>query len=199
MRPYNVLLAVVAATLLTTGCSQQKQNAGKLLENVETSLAEVRSDAARYAPDGLKGVESQLKRLNASLEAKEYDDVIAGAPQLQKAVDSLRKAVATGKEHARSALASAKAEWESLSVEVPKMVEDIQTRVDELSNQKRLPWGLDKDEFAAAKSDFENMKAQWNEASSEFRSGKEIEAVEKARSAKGMNEEIREQLKMKKA
>src|SRR5688572_9600153 len=198
MRLYHVLLAVVATTLLATGCSQQKQNATKVLENVEMKLAEVKNDAERYAPDGLKGVEAQLERLNKSLEAKDYNDVIAGAPQLTKAVDSLKQAVDAGKAQASAALAAAKSEWESLSVEVPKMVEDIQARVDELE-KKRLPFGLNKDEFAEAKSDFEAMKAQWTEASNEYKSGKQIDAVEKAKSAKGMNEEIREQLKMKKA
>lgn len=199
MRTSNVLLAVVAATLLATGCSQQKQNADKVLDSVETSLAAIKGDAERYAPDGLKSVESQLARLKTSYENKDYNDVIAGTPQLRKAVDSLTAAVESGKAQAHAALASAKTEWQSLSVEVPQMVGDIQARVDELSKQKHLPWGLNKDEFAAAKSDFENMKAQWTEASDEYKSGKQIMAVEKAKSAKEMNEEIREQLKMKKA
>jgi hypothetical protein len=199
MRPYNILLAVVAAAVLATGCSQQKQNADKVLESIETSLAAIKDDAARYAPDGLKSVESQLARLKTSYENKEYNDVIAGTPQLRKAVDSLTAAVESGKAHAQAALASARQEWESLSAEVPKMVEDIQSRVDELSKQKRLPWGLNKDEFAEAKSDFEIMKTQWTEASSEYKSGEQIKAVEKARMAREMNEDIREQLKMKKA
>jgi len=199
MRPYNVLLAVVAAAVLATGCSQQKQNADKVLESIETSLAAIKDDAAQYAPEGLKSVESQLARLKTSYENEEYNDVIAGTPQLRKAVDSLTAAVESGKAQAHAALASAKQEWESLSVEVPKMVEDIQSRVDELSKEKRLPWGLNKDEFAEAKSHFETMKAQWTEASNEYKSGKQITAVEKARVAREMNEDIREQLKMKKA
>ena len=113
-------------------------------------------------------------------------------------MDSLKQAVDTGKEHARAAVAAAKSEWESLSVEVPKKVEDIQARVNELE-KKRLPFGLSKDEFAAAKSDFEAMKANWTEADREYKSGDQIEAVEKAKNAKGMNEPIRDQLKMKKA
>ncbi len=199
MRIYKILLPIIAATMLASGCSQQKQNATKVLESVETSLADIKADAQRYAPDGLKSVESQLERLQKSLENKDYNDVIAGTPQLKKAVDSLKSAVESGKAQAHAALASAKTEWQSLSVEVPKMVEDIQARVDELSKEKRLPWGLNKDEFAAAKSSFENMKAQWTEASDEYKSGQQIKAVEKAKSAKEMNEDIREQLKMKKA
>jgi len=199
MNRSTFLLAVVAATMLATGCSQQKTNATKVLEGVEMRLADIKADAESYAPEGLKSVEAQLARMHTSIENKEYDDVIAGAPQLNKAVDSLRAAVASGKDQARSALAAAKSEWAALSVEVPKMVEDIQARVDELSEKKRLPFGLNKDEFAEAKSDFESMKTQWTQASSEFKSGKQIQAVEKARTAKDMNEEIREQLKMKKA
>jgi predicted RNA methylase len=199
MRRYHVLLPLLAATLLATGCSQQKQNATKVLEHVESSLAEVKADAERYAPDGLKGVEAQLARLQDSLKSKDYNDVIAGTPQLEKAVASLKNAVAAGKEQARTAVAAAKSEWQSLSAEVPKMVDDIQSRVDELSKQKRLPWGLNKDEFAEAKSDFEAMKTHWTEASSDYQSGKQVQAVEKARVAKAMNEDIRTQLKMKKA
>ena len=199
MRSYKLILAVVAATLMAAGCSQQKQNATKVLEGVETKLATIKADAERYAPEGLKGIESQLERMHASIDNKEYNDVIAGAPQLSKAVDSLEKAVTSGKAHANAALAAAKSEWKSLSAEVPKMVEDIQARVDELSKQKRLPWGLNKDEFAEAKSDFESMKTQWTEASSEYKSGKQTKAVEKARIAREMNEDIRKQLKMKTA
>jgi hypothetical protein len=199
MRRFNILMALVAATVIAGGCSQQKQNADKVLDSVESSLAAIRSDAEHYAPDGLKSVDAQLARLKASYENKDYNDVIAGTPQLSKAVDSLENAVKSGKAQANAALAAAKTEWQSLSVEVPKMVEDIQARVDELSKEKRLPWGLNKDEFAKAKADFENMKTQWTDASDEYKSGKQVMAVEKARVAKDMNGDIREQLKMKKA
>lgn len=199
MRRHHILLPLLAAAVLATGCSQQKQNATKVLEGVETKLAAIKADAEKYAPAGLKGIESQLERMHTSIKNEEYNDVIAGAPQLNKAVDSLESAVVAGKKQVQAALAAAKTEWASLSVEVPKMVDDIQARVDELSKQKRLPWGLNKDEFAEAKSEFETMKTQWTEASSDFDSGKQVEAVEKARAAKGMNADIRTQLKMKDA
>jgi len=54
MRSYKLILAVVAATLMAAGCSQQKQNATKVLEGVETKLATIKADAERYAPEGLR-------------------------------------------------------------------------------------------------------------------------------------------------
>jgi hypothetical protein len=191
------VLALAAATVLVTGCARQKAPANDALEKIETSLAEVKSDAAKYAPDGLKGVEAQLERLKQSFEAKDYDNVLAGTPQLEKAVGSLKSAVAASKAQARSALAAAKTEWEGLSADVQKMVNDIQVRVDTLSKAKRLPWGLSKDEFEGAKSAFESMKTQWAEASAEYNKGDAIEATNKARTAKGMGQELVERLDIK--
>jgi hypothetical protein len=199
MRQTKFILPLLAVLALAAGCSQQKTTATKALENVETSLAAIKEDAARYAPEGLKGVESNIARLKTSLENKDYDDVIAGTPQLQKAVDSLGAAIESGKEQARAAVAAATTEWESLSVEVPKSIDTIQARVDELSKKKRLPWGIDKDEFAGAKAGLESMKAQWAEATNEFQSGDKVDAAQKAKSVKGMAQEISEKLKIEKA
>jgi HAMP domain-containing protein len=167
------------------------------LEKIEKSLDDVKADAARYAPDGLKGVESQLKNLKQSFDDKNYDNVLAGTPQLEKAVNSLREAVDSGKAQARSAMAAAKTEWEGLKVDVSKQVETIQARIDELSKAKRLPWGINKDEFAGSKSAFESMKAQWNDATAEAKKGDAIEANAKAKTAKGMGAQLYDQLKIK--
>src|SRR4051812_24046537 len=142
-----VLPALAAVAMLASGCAQQRGPANKALESVEDSLKNVRDDAQKYAPDGLKSVEAQLKNLKQSFDDKNYDNVLAGTPSLQKAVDSLAAAVNSGKEQHRSAVAAAKTEWEGLNAEVPKMVDAIQARVDELSKKKHLPFGVSKDEF----------------------------------------------------
>jgi HAMP domain-containing protein len=105
--------------------------------------------------------------------------------------------VASGKAQARSALAAARTEWEGLSADVSKQVESIQARIDELSKSKRLPWGIKKDEFEGSKSAFESMKTQWQEATAEYDKGDAIEASAKAKTAKGMGEQIYDQLKIK--
>src|SRR3954466_11563736 len=111
MRIPNIMLAVAATTLLAAGCAQQKAPATKALDQIESSLKDVKADAAKYAPDGLKSVESQLARLKQSLDNKEYDNVLAGTPQLEKAVASLKDAVAASKAQARAASDAVKTEW----------------------------------------------------------------------------------------
>lgn len=197
MKVTKMLLALAAATVLATGCAKQREPAHDALEKIEKSLADVKNDAAKYAPDGLKGVEAQYERLKASFDAKEYENVLAGTPALEKAVGSLQDAVTSGKAQARAAFAAAKTEWEGLSAEVPKQVESIQARIDELSKSKRLPWGIKKDEFEGSKSAFESMKTQWQEASAEYKKGDAVEASAKAKTAKGMGNQIYDQLKIK--
>ena len=198
MRFSNVFLALAAATLLATGCAQQKAPANKALDAIEASLNEVRDDAAKYAPDGLKGVEAQFARLKESFDKKEYDNVLAGTPELDKAVASLKDAVASGKKHAAAALAAAKSEWENLNAEVPKMIEDIQVRVDEQS-KKKIRFKVSKEELESAKSGLEWMKTEWAEATAAVNSGKQITAAEKARAVKAKGEEVQKTLGMKEA
>lgn len=194
----QLLAALAAAALIATGCSQNRAPADKALDQIETSLKAVRDDAQKFAPAGLKGVDAQLARLKDSYKDKNYQDVLAGAPQLSKAVDSLKSAVAASKAQANARYAAAKSEWEGLNAEVPKMVDSIQARVDDLSKKKRLPWGINKDEFAGAKSAFDSMKATWKDATAQAKEGDAVEAAAKGKTAKGMGDQIIEQLKIKK-
>jgi HAMP domain-containing protein len=197
MRISQLMLALAASTMLMAGCAKQRGPANEALERIEASLEELRDDAKKYAPDGLKGVETQFANLKKSFEAKDYENVLAGSPQLEKAVGSLEDAVVAGKAHAKAALAAAKTEWEGLSAEVSKQVDAIQTRIDELSKQRRLPFGISKDEFEGSKSAFESMKSQWADATTEYQKGDAVEANTKAKTAKGMGEHLIEQLKIK--
>lgn len=199
MRFRILVPALAAVAMLATGCAQQRGPANKALESVENSLKDIRDDAAKYAPEGLKSVDAQIERLKASYENKEYDNVLAGTPALEKAVDSLAAAVTSGKASANKALAAAKTEWEGLNVEVPKLVDTIQARVDELGKKKHLPFGVSKDEFAGAKAGLDSMKTLWADAKAEFNKGDAVEASSKARTVKGMAEEIKDKLKIKDA
>ena len=124
--------------------------------------------------------------------------MLAGTPELEKAVASLKDAVASGKKHAAAALAAAKTEWENLNTEVPKMIENIQTRVDEQS-KKKIRFKVSKEELESAKSGLEWMKTEWAEATAALNSGKQITAAEKARAVKAKGEEVQKTLGMKEA
>jgi PBP1b-binding outer membrane lipoprotein LpoB len=198
MKTSKILLAIAASTLLFAGCAKQKAPADHALERIETSLKAIKDDAAKYAPEGLKSVEAQYDSLKASYEKKDYEQVLAGTPQLEKAVGSLGDAVTSGKEHAVAARDAAKAEWEMLSTSVPMMVDNIEKRVDALSKKKFMTKGK-KAELESAKTTLATMKSMWAEASEDFKSGNPINATTKGKQAKGMGDELYDRLDIKKA
>lgn len=196
MRISSFVLSLCAATLLISGCAKNQMEAKKSVDSIEESIKDIRADAERYAPDGLKSVESQIARMKADIEAKNYDDVMAGTPSLNKAVESLKAAISTGKEHARQALAVAKTEWESLSVEVPKMVETLDARVAELDKRKIFR-GIKKEDFEAAKGELQTLKSTWQEAEEDAKAGKPVAAADKGKTAKSIGDSLYEKLDVK--
>ena len=193
----KLLLSACAAVLLISGCAKHQMEAKKDVDKIEDSLKDIRADAERYAPDGLKSVDSQLARFKSDIDAKNFDDVVAGTPQLEKAVDSLKAAIASGKKHASEAAAVAKTEWESLNATVPAMVEKIDARVAELDKRKMFR-GIKKEDFENAKSTFSTMKTTWAEAEEDAKAGKTVRAADKGKSAKELGDQLCETLDIKK-
>ncbi len=177
------LLAALAAALVV-GCASQKAPAEQAIAAAETSLAAVRDTAQKYAPDQLKAVEDQLQGLKDNLAKGDYKAVLTGAPTVSSAISSLKDAADAKKADAETALARAKDAWGPMSAEVPKMVEEIQKRVETLSKTHRLPKGVTSAGVAAAKSDLDSLKSQWGEAASAATSGDFTTAMTKAQAVR---------------
>jgi hypothetical protein len=185
MRFAKIFLAITAASVLITGCARQKDEASKALAAIETSVSTLKEEGAKYAPVATQGVESTLATLKDSLAKEDYKAVLAGTPELTKAVDSLKTAIASGKEQFTAAVT----EWTSVSADVPQMVEAIQSRVDILASAKKLPKNVSKEALETAKSGLDWMKSTWTEASA-VAADKPAEAVEKAKAVKAKGAEI---------
>jgi chromosome segregation ATPase len=188
----KVILGLAAVLLLATGCARQKDEATKALNAIETSVTSLKEEGTKFAPEAYQGVESTLTVLKDNLGKGDYKSVLAGTPQLSKAVDTLKEAIASGKQQFEAAAT----EFNALGADVPKMVEAIQSRVDILSSAKKLPKNVSKEALDGAKSGLEWMQVQWAEASNAFTEGKGAEAVEKARAVKAKGEEVLQQLGM---
>ena len=186
MRFSKMILAMAAATLLVAGCGKMKNEATAAVSSIESSVAAMKEDGTRYAPVAYQGVESTLATLKDSLAKEDYKTVLAGTPKLKEAVESLKTAIASGKEQ----FDAATTEWVEMSADVPQMVAAIQSRVDTLSSSKKLPKNVSKEAFDSAKSGLETMKATWAEASAAFTDGKPTEAAEKARAVKAKGAEV---------
>jgi PBP1b-binding outer membrane lipoprotein LpoB len=199
MQITKIVLAVAASTIFAAGCSTQKTPANHAVEKLENSLAQVKEEAALYAPHELQDVQSQISQLNAGLNAKKYETVLADAPKVEQSIAKLPDAIDAGKAQAVTAEGYAKVQWESLSADVPKMVSTIEARVNTLSKAKTLPEGLTQEGVAGAKTALDSMKAMWAEANADARKGNTVAASSKAKTIQGIGEELYNQLSIDKA
>ena len=124
---------IIATALLAFGCSSQKEPAEKAVAQIETSVASIREDAAKYAPEELASVDASLTAAKDKLAKKDYKAVLADTGQLNTSLNTLKETVAEKKAMAEAAVAAANEQWTTLSADVPKMVAAIQSRVDVLS------------------------------------------------------------------
>jgi len=187
----SILAAIIASTAFVSGCANNEDPARQALAAAEASVAEIRVDAAKYAPEELQQVESRLARAKQDLAKEEYTDVLGGATQITKETAALKEMVVSKQTQA----VAATHEWEALSEEVPKMFKAIENRVDSLSGAK-LPKDLDKESFESAKAELESMKSLWAEASAAFEAGNTILAADKARMVQAKGAEVFDQLGM---
>jgi hypothetical protein len=191
MRLSNSLVAIAATTILFTGCANNEEPARQALASAEASLAEVRVDAAKFAPEELQVAEARLAKARENLAKEEYKDVLGDATQLTKETATLKEVVVSKQTQA----AAATHEWESLSEEVPRMVKAIEFRVEALSGSK-LPKDMNKETFEAAKATLQSMKTMWAEASAAFNAGNAVAAADKGRLVQSKGEEVAGQLGM---
>jgi hypothetical protein len=187
----STFIAIAAATVLLAGCARNEEPARQALAAAEASLAEVRVDAAKYAPGDLQTAESRLAKAKTDLAKEEYKDVLGDATQLSKEAATLKELVVSR----QTQDVAATHEWEALSEEVPKMVKAIEFRVGTLSASK-LPAEVNNEAFESAKAALDTMKSLWAEASAAFNAGNTVEAADKARLVQAKGEQVIDQLGM---
>ena len=183
-------LGLLVTVLILGGCgSAEKTPAEAAIKATEAALETVRGEASAYVPDQLRSVEDALRSAKASYEKGEYKAALATAQPLPGKVKDIAAAAAAKK----ADLARA---WGELSAGVPQMAGAIKSRVDILSQSKKLPAGLDKEKFEGARAGLDALNRGWTEASDAARSGNLAEALSKGQAAKAKAVEVMTALNM---
>jgi hypothetical protein len=190
-------LTASAAAMLMLACSSQKAPAEEVIAKLDTSMDAIHDTAAKYAPDTLKSVESQVGALKQSFAKGDYSGVLAAAPAVTTAIKALRVDAQTKAYEADAALAKVKQQWRTLTYEVPKLVAGLHTQVDTLSSGRGLPRGVTKASFASAKDGVASLDAMWTDANNTVASGDYAGAVTKGQAVKDKAAELMHTLGMK--
>ena len=177
-RNYFVLATLLAGVL--AGCSAQKNSAQNLIGQIEATVSAAEPEAAKYVPEQLTAVRTQLAGLRQAFDRKDYAGVVSGAPSVLSAAQTLATAAAAKKDEILAVLND---DWTGLVEAVPGEVTTLQSRVDLLGRKSgaQLPRGVD---VEAARGRMDAVTALWSQARAAFAAGNLTEAVATAKDVK---------------
>jgi hypothetical protein len=179
MQRNSFALAALLVVVLA-GCSAQKHSAQDSIAQIEATVSAAEPEAAKYVPEQLTEVRTQLAGLREAFDRKDYAGVVSGAPAVLGAAQTLATAAAAKKDEILAVLNDA---WNGLVEAVPGEVTTLQNRVDLLGRKSgaKLPKGVD---VEAARGRMDDVSALWSQARAAFAAGNLTEAVATAKDVK---------------
>jgi hypothetical protein len=188
MQRYGVALCMVAA-VLASACASGNVPAEQAVKAAESAVAAVSADAATLVPDQKKALDEALASVKNRLARSEYEAVLTEAPAIASKATAVA-AAAAGKK------ADLTKTWETLSAGLPQMVAAARSRIDILSQRKKLPATLTQQKLDAAKAGLAEATKGWEDATAAFESGAWADALAKGQVVKAKTVEALEALGM---
>jgi hypothetical protein len=178
MKPAWKTMAVVVPLAIVAACSDSnKAPAEAAMAAASAAMDSLKGDAAKYAPDAVKKLESSYSTAKDSMANKDYQGVLTFAKDIPAhAKDALAKAAA-----AKADLAKA---WNEAGDGVAKLIDTARSRLDTLAGSKKLPAGMDKATLAKGQADLASLQADWAAAAEQYKAGDWSGAVAKAKELK---------------
>jgi len=194
-------LLFVAAIVLAS-CAPQKEPAKKLIGQIEANLTAASEEAAKYVPDQLMAVQTDLGSLEASYDKHDYAAVVTAAPAVLDAAERLATAAAVKKDEI---LKSQSDEWAQYAAVLPGDFMALQSRIDLLGkpfggkpsaakpSAAKLRGGID---VEAAKAGLSDAASLWSKAQAAFATGNLEEAVATAKNVQTKIDAVAASLKI---
>jgi len=177
----------VMAALVAGGCANYKEPARLALQDVEYAMQAASNDAKKYVPDQYAKLQEQHDAAKASFASGDYKGTVRQVRELRQNITQVSAAARATRDQMAASLNQ---QWQSMSTDLPKMVDAIGKRIDSLSKTKKLPKNLTQSNFDAAKAGFEEVKKAWDEASQASSAGNIETAVSKGTTVQTKGQEV---------
>jgi DNA repair exonuclease SbcCD ATPase subunit len=189
------LAAALAALVLgLAGCASQKEPAEQALAAIEKKFQESGAEIQKYLPERHAEVQKNIEGLKASLESKDYGDVVSGAASAQ---DALKRAIADARVKRAQMMVEMETEWDELSKSMPAMITAMDKKIS--AQRGRPPQGMKSDEWKQMIAEYDAARDSWSKAATEMSSQTFEATVLAAREAKAKIAAIMEKLGVKAA
>jgi hypothetical protein len=189
MRKTSLLRTLALVAVVAAACSNQKAPAEAALKSAQDAYSAVRTDAEKYVPEQARAIQDGLASAQAALAKDDYAGVLKQAQSLNTQISALGGAIAAKKTELTNT-------WTTMSAGVPKLVEAVKSRVDVLSQSKKLPAGITKETLNSAKAGLASASQTWSEATSAASAGDVATAVARARTVQASVVNLMQSLNM---
>lgn len=186
---YGFIVMILAAALLVACGSADKGPAETALKAAEAAVNTAKAEVSKYMPDQASALDAGLAAARDKFNKGDFKAALSDAQSVTAKANELASAVAAKK-------AELSKTWEEISNGMPKVVQAIQSRVDILSQSKKLPAGITAEKFAEAKAGLAEITKQWSEATAASTSGNLTDALAKATAVKKKAAEVLTALNM---
>jgi hypothetical protein len=174
-------MAVAVPLAFLAACTDgAKAPAEAAMTAAGAAMDSLKGDAAKYAPEDVKKLQSTYGVARDSMTNKDYQ----GALTFAKDIPAKAKEVLAKADAAKAELAKA---WKEAGDGMTKTIEAAKHR---LSGPKKPPAGLDKATLAKAHADLTSLEAGWTAATEQYKSGDWSGAVAKAKDLNARGQEL---------
>jgi hypothetical protein len=173
---FSLIVALFACAFLLISCSS-KGPADVAIKAAETAVNAAKIEAVKIVPDKVKALDASLAAAKEKFAKGDYKAALEEVNALTDNVNAVLAAAKAKKEEVNK-------KWAELQQGLPKMLDDIQSRVDVLAKARKLPAGITKEKIEEAKTGLAAIKEEWNKAQQSFVSGSSLDAVNVATSVK---------------
>jgi len=175
---------------LTVACTDPaKAPAEAAMSAAETAMKSLEGDVAKYAPEGVQGIQKTFASAKELIAKQDYKGALAAAGDIPAKVKEVVAAAAAKKDQLLKA-------WRDVEGKLPGMVSAIKSRLGILSQSKKLPAGLDKAALAKANDGVAAVESGWAKVVDDFKGGKLTEASAGAKELLAKGSEIMKSLGM---
>ncbi len=184
----GVLLGIA---LCAAGCgTAQKDATDAAINAAQSAINAVAGQAAKYVPDQLLSAQATLQSAKDALAKGDYPAALSAARDAANKAKDLASAAAAKKEEWTKT-------WTDMSSSMPKSLNEVKTRLDAYSHGAHMPAGMDKSNLEEAKTQYEQLKQSWADASTEATQGDLGDAINKMSGIKDMLAKLKDMLGIK--
>lgn len=186
-----IFCALVGVVLLVAGCGNaQKEATDAAINAAQSAINAVQTEAAKYVPDQLAAAQTTLQSAKDALAKGDYQAALSAAQDAASKAKDLTAAAAAKKEEWTK-------QWTDLSASMPKSLDEVKAKLNAYSHGAHMPAGMDKAKLGDAKTQYEQLKQTWADATSAATSGNLADAMKKASDAKDVLAKLKEMLGIK--